>query len=41
MSCISTDPTTLASVNDNDIAGAFDRLDEQHEMTFLGDKEDA
>lgn len=35
------DPTTLASVNDNDIAGAFDRLDEQHEMTFLGDKEDA
>jgi len=35
------DPSTLASVNDNDIAEAFDRLDSEHEMTFLGETEDA
>lgn len=31
------DPSTLASVNDNDIAEAFEPLDAEHEMTFLGD----
>lgn len=31
------DPSTLASVNDNDIAEAFEPLDADHEMTFLGD----
>ena len=35
------DPSVLASVNDNDIASAFDALDEAHEMTFLGESEDA
>jgi len=31
------DPSTLTSVNDNDIAEAFEPLDAEHEMTFLGD----
>lgn len=35
------DPSTLANVNDNDIAGAFDPLDETHEMTFLDAGDDA
>lgn len=35
------DPSTLANVNDNEIAGAFDPLDDAHEMSFLDEGEDA
>lgn len=35
------DPADLDAVSDNDIAAAFDALDAEHEMTFLGETETA
>ena len=35
------DPADLDAVSDNDIAAAFDALDAEHEMTFLGETESA